>query len=248
MTAWVLLLAGLVSAPGLGAGNAAYEQGNFAEAVAHYEALAAENYADPVLFYNLGNAYFREGNVAGAIANYERALQLDPRMALAEANLRYALAATPRNMARPISSRWEETLLFWDDSLRTAEVRVLALGTWIAFWGMLFWRLLDRRKGQVLLAGILLAAAAGFMVSLYAKSTPLQLAVAAPAEVNVRTGASEADTLRFTLKTGDRVRVETESDGWLRVATVDGERGWAPADAFLRVGPPYATFPQESSP
>lgn len=248
MTAWIIALAALVAAPQMDQAQQSYDAGRFTEAAAQYESLIAQGYADPVLFYNTGNAYFREGNVAAAIANYERALALDPRMAQAEANLKYALAATPRNLARPLAGGWQEGLLFWDDSLRVGEVRTLAILAWCAFWGVLFWRVLAPRKGQLLLAGILLAASLGFIVSLYAKSTPPELAVAQAQEVQVRTGASDSDTVRFVLKTGDRVQVETEREGWLRVATVEGERGWAPAESFVRVGPPYAAPPTKDTP
>jgi tetratricopeptide (TPR) repeat protein len=230
--------------PAFDEGTRAYEAGDFAAAVRQYEAVVAAGVAEPALFYNLGNAYFRLGQVAPAIANYERALQQDPRLEPAQANLRYALAATERNLARPLRSRWEEGLLFWDDGLRLGEVRALAIFCWVAFWATLMWRVIKRHRFQIPVIILSLLAAGAFMTSLYSKSHPLQLAVANQAEVTVRTGANPADTVRYTLAPGDRVRVETESNGWLRVATVDGERGWAPAEAFVLVGPPYVAPPQ----
>jgi tetratricopeptide (TPR) repeat protein len=224
--------------------NRAYESNDYAGAVRQYEAIVAAGAADAALFYNLGNAYFRLGQVAPAIANYERALQRDPRLEPAQANLRYALAATDRNLARPLRSRWEEGLLFWDDALRYGEVRTLAMLSWAAFWAALLWRVIKRHRFQIPVIIVALLAAGAFMTSLYSKSFPLPLAVASQPELNVRTGANPADTVRYTLAPGDRVRVETESNGWLRVATVDGERGWAPAEAFVLVGPPYAAPPQ----
>lgn len=221
------------------AAQTAYESKQYDEAVRRYENIVATGAADPALFYNLGNAYFRLEQVPAAIANYERALALDPRMELAEANLRYALAATQRNLARPLRPGWQESLLPWDDNLRLGEVRLAALLCWTAFWGVLLWRVLRRHRAQVPLAILLLLAAAAFMTSMYSKSYPVALAVANAAEVEVRTGANPADTVRFTLMPGDRVRVETESNGWLRVATVDGERGWAQASDFVLVGPPF---------
>lgn len=228
--------------------NAAYTAQRYNEAVQQYEAIMAQGAADAPLFYNLGNAYFRQGQLAPAIANYERALQLDPRMREAEANLKYALAATSRNLARPLRDRWEESLLFWDDRLRPGEVRWLALACWAGAWAVLLWRAADRRRYQVSAAVLLFLAAGALTASLYAKSYPMPLAVAMQDDLEVRTGANPADTVRYTLKAGDRVRVETEDNGWLRVATVDGERGWAPADAFVQTGPPYLAPPAVPAP
>lgn len=249
---WLFSLIAVLGAAPLGPAfedaNRAYEAGDYAAAVRQYEAVVAAGAADAALFHNLGNAYFRLGQVAPAIANYERALQRDPRLESTAANLRYALAATERKMARPLRSRWEEGLLFWDDSLRLGEVRWLAITSWCIFWAALFWRVIKRHRYQIPVIIVSLLTAAAFMTSLYSKSYPLQLAVANQPSVEVRTGANPADTVRYTLAPGDRVRVETESNGWLRVATVEGERGWAPRDAFVLVGPPYAAPPQTPSP
>jgi len=246
MTPWLLVLfSALAAPPAFEQALAAYDAQRYDEAVQQYEALVAEGAADPVLFYNLGNAYFRLENLAAAIANYERALQLDPRLGAARTNLERAVSATKRKLARPLAPGWQESLVPWDERLRKDEVRMLALMCWAAFWSVLFWRVMNRRKGQAILAAVLLAAACGFIVSLYAKSYPVHLAVANRDELEVRTGANPADTLRFTLSTGDRVRVEATDGEWLRVATVDGERGWAPAASFVQVGPPYVPAEKE---
>lgn len=225
----------------------AYEAQQYPEAITQYESLVHEGVEDPVVFYNLGNAYYRGGQVAAAIANYERALHLDPRLEAARHNLELAVASTQGHLARPLPSGWQEAVLFWDDHLRTGEVRWLAIVSWAAFWAILLWRVVARRKYQLVLATVLLLVAAASMVSLYTKSHPLQLAVAQAAEVQVRIGNSAADTVRYTLSHGDRVKVEAESNGWLRVATASGERGWAPVEVFVRVGPPYQSPPSEES-
>jgi hypothetical protein len=225
------------------AASKAYDAGQYEEAVRQYASIAAAGVAEPELFYNLGNAAFRAGDVATAIANYERALQLDPRMEDAAHNLDYAIAGTGGRLARPLRPGWQEALLFWDGRLRPGEVRWLAIVCWVLFWAILLWRVATRQKYQLPLAATFLLLAGASMMSLYAKTFPLQIAVARAPEVPVRIGASPADTVRYTLSPGDRVKVEAERDGWLRVATASGERGWAQAENFVRVGPPYLPPP-----
>jgi hypothetical protein len=58
----------------------------------------------------------------------------------------------------------------------------------------------------------------------------------------VRFGYRPAETVHFELYEGDRVRVDEEKNGWVRVETHDGERGWTEASGLYFVGPPYDRF------
>jgi hypothetical protein len=58
-------------------GNAAYEAGNYQQAVTLYDS-AALNVTSAELFYNRGNAHFKLGQVGRAIADYNRAYVLKP--------------------------------------------------------------------------------------------------------------------------------------------------------------------------
>jgi len=68
-------------------GNAAYEAGDFAGAVALYDNAASVSASAGVL-YNRGNAYFKLGEVGRAIADYSRAYVLRPH----DEDIRYNLA------------------------------------------------------------------------------------------------------------------------------------------------------------
>jgi tetratricopeptide (TPR) repeat protein len=58
-------------------GSAAYEAGNYAQAVTLYDS-AALNVTSAELLYNRGNAHFKLGQVGRAIADYNRAYVLKP--------------------------------------------------------------------------------------------------------------------------------------------------------------------------
>lgn len=91
-----MLLAACVpqSIPGaaLTEANDFYEEGQFIEAVAVYQALIAQGVDEPVVYYNLGNAYLRLDQLGYAIVNYRRAQQLAPRDQEIVDNLAFALA------------------------------------------------------------------------------------------------------------------------------------------------------------
>jgi tetratricopeptide (TPR) repeat protein len=69
------------------AGNAAYEEERYDDAVAAYQKILGFGVSDPRLLYNLGNAWFRLGRLGPAILSYERALRLDPSDREARDNL-----------------------------------------------------------------------------------------------------------------------------------------------------------------
>lgn len=223
------------------AANRAYEAGNYKQAARSYEQLVEASVVEPVVFYNLGNAYYRRGLLGNAIANYERALQLEPGFEQARENLDQALHDTKRSLARPLPPAWEQTLLFWHGRLSYGAARALAIAFWVLFWGLLGlrqWRRWQYLRRAAALACVLAVAFAG---SAYIKAHPPLLAVAAAETVPVRYGQSEEETVRFELYEGDRVLVEAEEAGWVRVATAGGERGWVRRGALAFVGPPYET-------
>ena len=76
------------------AGDKAYRQEQYGDAVEIYEGVIKDNGATMQLYYNLGNAYFRLGNKGKAILNYERALKLDPLDEDTKANLEYMVSLT----------------------------------------------------------------------------------------------------------------------------------------------------------
>ena len=76
------------------AGNEAYQNKNFEEAVSNYEAILKQGYLSSDLYYNLGNSYFRLDHIGKAILNYERSLKISPSNEDAIYNLRLANART----------------------------------------------------------------------------------------------------------------------------------------------------------
>jgi hypothetical protein len=223
------------------AGNEAYYQEDYEAAVLAYEQLVGSTVNNPVVFYNLGNAYYRQGRLGEAIVNFERALRLDPGMEGATQNLDKALRATERNLARPLPSPFEQSLFFWHTEFSFAAMRNLAMICWVSAWLLLAtrqWRPLRYMRRSTL---IFLLFALVFSASAWLKAHPLELAVAKQETVSVHFGNSENEAVRFELFVGDRVQVDAREDGWARVTTVSGERGWARMKDLLIVGEPHRT-------
>jgi phage tail protein X len=85
-------------------------------------------------------------------------------------------------------------------------------------------------------AGVL---AVAFGLSAWEKARPELIAVANADVAHVHYGTNESETVRFDLNEGDRVTVDKRANGWSRVTTENGERGWAQDADLVFVGPPY---------
>lgn len=219
--------------------NAAYEAGNYAEAVTDYEQIVAGDVANPVVFYNLGNAYYRRGMVGEAIANYERALHLNPGFTAAADNLDQALRSSKRALPRPLPPAWERSMLAWHYGLSYRLTWTLGVTAWLLVWVLLAVRLWWPVRYMRRTAAVMGLLSVAFIASAWIKAHPATLAVVVDETVPVRFGKSDDETVRFELYAGDRVAVDQRDSRWSRVSTVSGERGWARNDQLILVGPPY---------
>ncbi|MBI4558720.1 MAG: tetratricopeptide repeat protein [Candidatus Hydrogenedentes bacterium] len=222
---------------------AAYSKDDYSTAVQLFEQLITEHVVHPFVFYDLGNAYYRSGRIGPAIANYERALQQDPHFDNARQNLNFCLRKTQRRLEKPAPPVWEQTLLFWHTALPPAAIRNALIVVWAAFWSLLVlreWRPVPGlRAASVMLGSVILVLG----LSAWAKSHPPLLAVASESRAPVRYGPDDKEAVHFELLEGDRVLVEARDQGWARVATADGNRGWMPQSELTLVGPPYEPAP-----
>lgn len=222
--------------------NTHYQNQDYAAAIQDYERLIASGVVAEEVFYNLGNAFHHAGDPGAAIANYERVLHLNPNHLLARENLGLVLKTTERNLAKPGGRPWEETLLFWDDGLHLNTVFYATIIFWLLSWLCLMmrhWRGLPYGRG---LASVLGIVALLCLLSTYAKIYPTQYAVAQDETVPVRYGTDLSQAVRFELHAGDRVLIDGQEADWLRIVTVDEERGWVPKDAMALAGPPYGSM------
>ena len=243
MVCVLILAGGVMAAPGydevFDSGSQLYLGGDYGAAAARFQELADRGVVSAEIFYNLGNAYYRAGDVPRAILNYERVLQLRPDFDTARENLYRAVDRTERRLPRPAPPTWEQALFFWDDALSTRGALFWAGCAWGGFWLLLAAGRFRSVRYARIFASVLLAASGALTASWWVKAHPMALAVAGAERVPVHYGTDENETIRFELLSGDRVEVDGETAGWVRVVTHDGERGWARRDAMLLAGPPY---------
>ncbi len=228
--------------------NSFYMEGEYRRAADVYERLVVEGVEHPVVFYNLGNAYYKLRQLGYAIANYHRAIYLKPNFTMAKENLTTCITETRQKLALPEPQSWGKVFYFLHSSFSPKTVYYLALTIWLGLWAVLAYHSIRPSRMSIVLALFLAILSITSGISAWQKAHPPRLAVTCEPEVPVRYGPGDAETLRFNLYEGDRAIIEEQKDDWVRVATANGDRGWARRKDFLLVGPPYETRTKQETP
>ncbi|MBI1353883.1 MAG: hypothetical protein GC160_06015 [Acidobacteria bacterium] len=191
------------------------------------------------LYYNLGNAYFRMDDLGRAILNYRRAERFLPGDSDIRQNLESARSRRLDRFELETREKALRTLLFWHYDLSFALRRLLLAVCSGAFWGLLIWTTIGRKRiprAALLGAGL---AALSLAISLGAEAAGAASSnegvVTAP-ETVARKGDGETYEQAFTepLHAGAEFRLLEQRSGWYRGELPDGRAFWVAArDAEL---------------
>jgi hypothetical protein len=220
------------------AGNAAYENARYGEAVKEYETVLKYGIRDPRVEYNLGNAYFRLGNLGRAILHYERAHRLSPVDPDIRANLELARS---RRFDR-VEPEEEGAVVRWtrgvQDRLGPDRQALVFLSTLWIIAGLVTWASI-RPSGWSAgvgwtLAGLVLTAsltAVSWLVTWH-RLEGERLAVVLDASVEVLAGPGANNASLFTVHEGSTLTVRSERPEWVQVSLPNGLNGWIPRTAL----------------
>lgn len=210
--------------------RAVFDQGQFEQAVEHYQELLDQGYDSGELYYNLGNAAFKTGQIGEAIAYYRRAAKRLPWDEDIEFNLNFArkLVKQPQKKINPI-----------DIVIQKLFMRFSAKQ--LSFLALLFYFMLMTTIGILILKhhhhaewnwG---AAAIGLLFIFFAilasarviveKNVKWGVVVVEQAEA--RNGPGADYQVGFTVPEGREVRVLGHEGDWLAIGlTKEGYKGW----------------------
>lgn len=215
------------------AAHQAYDDGQYANAIELYDALIAEQWRAPEIYFNRGNALARLGRTGEAIASYETALSLNPRDADATANLKFlreqaGLPAPEQSLLARLSVHYTST-----------EWRTAAQVLWWGFAALIaaYWLIGSRPywlRQCALLTGLLLALSlAGFAYSWWQQRNPL--VVVTKSDVHALFAPLPDATPFFDTPEGSTLRLVEQTGDWLRVRS-GKQIGWIRAESCHKLG------------
>ena len=217
--------------------NAAYEAGQFQEALEEYEALLQDHRHFESEF-NAGNAAFKMGELGRARLHYERAKLLDASNDHLQANMAL-LESKIVDRITPIPNLGLTTWLSsWIGPGQLPGWVMWALLWWTMSW--ILWAQRWRKTQPESKATMTFLAAASLLLGLGGlwavqacnaqMKTPGQLVIMAD-RVDVTSAPSESGTVLFQLHEGTRACILDRSLGWTEVELDNGNVGWIPMEA-----------------
>jgi len=215
------------------AGNQFYQQGQYEQAVAEYQAILDAGQESGALYFNLGNACYKLEQFGLARLYYERASVLLKN----DEALTDNLELLKQSLVDKIPSSPQFILFEWRDKvLEFFSARLLTWVTAIIFLGFLIVSALQRhsqRRGNfnrfrttfVMVVVLFLVTIFIFGQKIYLLETEEFGVILAPSVTTLAEPKLSATEV-FVIHEGAKVSIERNAAEWLEIKLADGKTGW----------------------
>lgn len=217
--------------------NALYNEGKYAEAIDHYEAILETDKHSADLYYNLANAHYKLNNIAPSIYYFEKAKLLNPNDLDIVNNIAFAKNMTidaidvipDAGFSKLLSSITNK--MSFDAWAKTAVVLVfcfviLFLAYYLAY-STLSKRLTFISSSTALILAILALLFAFYKYNLDKNDNP---AIIFAQESKVKSNPNSRSEESFRLHEGTKVQVLETYEDWKKIELSDGKVGWVLSD------------------
>ncbi|MCP4157456.1 MAG: tetratricopeptide repeat protein [bacterium] len=224
-----ITLSASVSQDRFDAGNALYEEGKYAEALAVYHEIE-KNGVHWKLFYNTANCYYKLNNFIKAKIYYLRAQRLKPF----EPSIEKSIGIIDKRFSDKIGEEKFDFLtmvaLKIENFVPLNVVSILLLLVVILLNGFIF-LLLKNGKSRGLLYGVsfslvIVLLTAGYHIYRTGKLNVRDTAVIVKADSQLHSGPGEQNTILFKVNPGLKVKIIDSSRNWLQVSASSRIAGW----------------------
>ncbi len=212
-------------------GVAAYNQGNYEQALNIFEAVLDSGYVSPELYYNLGNSYYKTGQKGMAVASYLQAQRLAPRNEDIRANLHFVRSTLRDKIEDSLQNPiWE----FVKDSsfyFKTNEITWITFTLYLVIIGFLIFMVIYRRKNIAVLS-ILFTVLFLLVVSISLLAININInyhtprAVITQPEVDILAGPGAISEVRFTAHEGLTFQILKQQSGYYEGIFANKLKGW----------------------
>jgi hypothetical protein len=222
------------------AGNKAYAEKNYKEAILNYAKLIGADQMSANLYFNIGNAYYQTNQLSHAIWAYERALKIKPNHADAKFNLDFANQQVVDEIDREESAigRWFKTQLlsfginFWSV---VSIIIAFALALFLFFY---FTTKKQQVKGFSLSASFvgvfLLIISITFAQIQRNNLVTIDSGIISADVVIVKTSPNENASDAYELHEGSKVAILRKEGNWMEI-DVNQNVGWISSKDILEI-------------
>ncbi|HEV8125146.1 MAG TPA: BatD family protein [Gemmatimonadales bacterium] len=191
-----------------------YDRGALAQAASGFASRAQLDPDVAAHWFNLGAAEFRMGQAGPAMVAWTRARRLAPR----DPAIRRALALVPAPDSRSVRD-------LWSPPVTPEELWIAAAVLWLVGWLGFALSRGRHRWAVVVMAGLVLAAAAGGLSRWYRR--PLAIVTA---DYSIALSPHELAPAVLPVQVGSVVSLITRAGNWAMVRASNGQVGWLPRE------------------
>ena len=210
-------------------GNQAYSSGDYATAIASYQAITRIAGYSPAVLYNLANSFAQSGNTGMAVLHYQRALRLSPGDPDLAGNLE--LLRKDRGLFARYASAAERLLnLLTLPQYALLLLATLSLYTFFSLLALRFDPSPRLHHTMAILAALLIIIAIAGVVGHSRKFNP---AVVVSSDARLLLSPFPDSASVGAIQEGRLVYPEKSHDRFSFVTDETGRKGWLPTTAFV---------------
>ena len=213
--------------------NAAYNAGDYEQALTQYNQIVLNGLESAPLYYNMGNTYYKMKDFPHAILFFEKALKLDPGNEDIQTNLEIANKAVVDKiepLPQSFFVRWWNSLksLFSVDGWAWVSVISFALLLLLLLLFLLSRRMGWRKTGFFAGLPMLLVFVLSLVFAIYSyrDANHEDEAIVMTSTVTVKSSPSVSSVDLFVLHEGAKVEILDTADDWNKIRIANGSVGW----------------------
>jgi tetratricopeptide (TPR) repeat protein len=222
--------------------NNLYTSEQYKKAIDAYNEILRMGKESAGLYYNLGNAYYKAGDYNNAILNYERAKLLAPNDEDIDFNLKIAnqhVVTSIEPLPQPFFKKWKTSIINMNSADGWAKISIVTFLLFLGLLGLYIFGNSSVIKKISFIGGIVLivcSLSAFSFASSQSKNQKIRNhAIVFNPRVTVKSAPSETSTDLFLIYEGLKVQVVDSSGNWTEVRLLDGNQGWLPTSAIVRI-------------
>ena len=220
-------------------GNAAYNDGNYEQALTFYAQIVESGMESADLYYNMGNTYYKMKEYPMSILYYEKALKLSP----GDEDIRTNLEIANLTVVDKINVIPQSFIVRWwngvKSSLSSDGWAWVSIVSFALFLVCLFVFLMARRTALRkagffvgMVVAICLVLSVVFAVQKHQDMIHQDEAIIMTPTVTVKSSPTVNSVDLFVLHEGTKVRITGTSNEWNKIRIADGSVGWLQAETM----------------